>query len=415
MRKTTDKEHPVLSLEERERRWLRVRGLMKENGVDGLVVAGLKGREQLEGYLTNEYTEGVVIFPLEGEPVCLTWTATRILRHWENHRRGIPPWVEDMRVGISGPAIVLALKEKGLDRAKIGVVGLESRSPGEMVGYIPYTTWRHILDDLKEARFTDLSLAFCERVLVKSEEELDLVRFAASIGEQACETMLRSTKPGVSEQSLYAEIMKTLCECGAGVRSPLLILHTGVDNLSWGPPMWQYQAQPPRRLQAGDLVQAEIFPCYGGFETQQQMAVALSPVHPVNAELAKVARRSYDAGRRTLGPGRTFQEVCDAMGEPIREAGCWHLTPLIHTLNPLGWTSATLIGAEQVPEVQGISGLRGRAVIGGGLVVQTGMVFELEPNACRGKHRTNIGGTVIVHENRVEELNGLPTEMRVAE
>ena len=43
------------------------------------------------------------------------------------------------------------------------------------------------------------------------------------------------------------------------------------------------------------------------------------------------------------------------------------------------------------------------------------MVFELEPNACKGKHRTNIGGTVIVRQDDVEELNVLPTEMRVAD
>ena len=42
------------------------------------------------------------------------------------------------------------------------------------------------------------------------------------------------------------------------------------------------------------------------------------------------------------------------------------------------------------------------------------MAFELEPNACRGKHRVNIGGTVIVQQDRVEELNPLAAEMRIA-
>ena len=72
--------YPVLSLRERDRRWMLVRGWMKEKGVDCLILAGLKSREQYEGYLSNEYAEGVVVFPAEGGPVCLTWTSSRILR-----------------------------------------------------------------------------------------------------------------------------------------------------------------------------------------------------------------------------------------------------------------------------------------------------------------------------------------------
>jgi len=408
-------EYPVLSLNERDRRWLKVREMMRQKGVECLLLGGFKSREQLEGYLTNDYPEGVVIFPLEGDPVCLSWTGTRITRQMESTLRGFPAWVEDMRVGVTGPAIAAVLKEKGFERGKIGVVGLESRAPGESGGTIPYKTWDYILEELKGATFIDLSLSFCELILVKSDEELELVRWAARAGERACEVMINNMKPGVSERSLYAEIMKSICESGAAVRYPLLILHTGIDNMSWGPPMWQYQAQPPRILQAGDLVQAEIFPCYGGLEAQQQMAVSLNPVNSITAECGRVARISYEVGLEALRPGKTFQQVCDAMEEPIRSEGCWHLTPLIHSLNPIGWTSATQVGIEQMPGHEKYNGLRGRPAMGGDLVIQAGMVFELEPNACKGKQRTNIGGTVIVRQDGVEELNILPTEMRVAE
>lgn len=410
-----DTEYPVLSLGERDRRWRRVREMMRQKGVECLLLGGFKSREQLEGYITNDYPEGVVIFPLEGDAVCLSWTGTRVTRQMESTLRGFPPWVEDMRVGVTGPAIAAVLKEKGFDRATIGVVGLESRAPGESGGTIPYKTWDYILEELKGATFVDLSLVFCELVLVKSDEELKLVRRAARVGERACEVMIKTVRPGVSERTVYAEIMKTICESGAAVRYPLLILHTGVDNVSWGPPMWQYQAQPPRILQAGDLVQAEIFPCYGGLEAQQQMAVSLRPVNPINAECGRVARSSYEVGLKALRPGKSFQQVCDAMEEPIRAAGCWHLTPLIHSLNPIGWTSATQVGIEQMPGHEKYQSLRDRPVMGGELVIRPGMVFELEPNACRGRHRTNIGGTVIVRQNDVEELNVLPTEMRVAD
>jgi len=52
---------------------------------------------------------------------------------------------------------------------------------------------------------------------------------------------------------------------------------------------------------------------------------------------------------------------------------------------------------------------------GAELEIQPGMVLEFEPNACKKKHRVNIGGTVIVTENGPEELNTLPKEMRIIE
>ena len=245
------------------------------------------------------------------------------------------------------------------------------------------------------------------------------MRYGAHIGEMACQTMLDVTKPGTSESEIYASILK---EIFTNMASPspgatYLILHTGVDNPSWGPPIWLYQAQPPRLVKKGDVVQAEIFPYYGGLETQQQMAVALEPVHPKNEECARIARRSYEIGLKALRPGKKFHEVVEAMEAPLVEAGFWHLTPLIHSLNPYVCLGPMGVGIEQLPGIEKYSQVTKleTPMVGGDVVIKPGMVFELEPNACLGKHRVNIGGTVLITEDGVEELNKLPTEMRVVD
>jgi Xaa-Pro aminopeptidase len=58
-------------------------------------------------------------------------------------------------------------------------------------------------------------------------------------------------------------------------------------------------------------------------------------------------------------------------------------------------------------------GVKTIPVGGGDLVIKEGMVMELEPNASKGMNRVNIGGTVIVTKNGVEELNKLASKMRV--
>jgi Xaa-Pro aminopeptidase len=306
------------------------------------------------------------------------------------------------------------LEERGLDHAGIGVVGLESKGPAEMEGIISYKTWSQVLEHLPRARFVDVSRQFAELMLVKSEEELALVRFSAAIGERACEAMMKVTKPGASETDIYAAVMHVIHSHGAISVAPHFILSTGPDHLGWSAPLWTYWGGRPRAVQPGDLVQAEIFPCYGGVETQQQMAIALPPVTSLHEELARVARRAYEAGLKTLRPGVTFQEVCDAMEAPLAEAECWHLTPLIHSLTPTAYVSYIGMGIlERLPGIDRYKGIRTIPPLGGDLTIKPGMVFELEPNACRGNHRVNIGGAVIVTEHGVEELNRLPTEMRI--
>lgn len=321
----------------------------------------------------------------------------------------------DYRLGASGPGLVAILSEKGFDSVTIGVVGLESRTAAELQGCIPYKIWAYVLEHLPKATFVDVSHQFAERMLIKSEEELALVRHGARIGEMACEAMLEVTRPGVSESKIYAAITKVIFENGAGLSYHALLLHSGVDNASQGPPTWMYQAQSPRIVQKGDVIQSEIFSRYGGLETQQQMSVALKPVHPVNLECAEVARRSYVVGLKSLAPGKKLKDLADAMDVPLREAGCWHLTSLIHTLGPLVTAVPSAKRSEQLPGIQNYRSFQIPAdpLPGKDLIIKSGMVCELEPAPCLGMHRISIGGTVIVTEYGVEELNKLPTEMRL--
>jgi hypothetical protein len=53
---------------------------MRERGFDGLLVAGFRAREMYETYISDDYNEGCVIFPLEGDPVVITWAYLRVMR-----------------------------------------------------------------------------------------------------------------------------------------------------------------------------------------------------------------------------------------------------------------------------------------------------------------------------------------------
>lgn len=118
--------------------------------------------------------QGIVVFPLEDEPTYLLWAPTLITRPVELLEKEGASWMKDYRVGATGAGLVAILQEKGFDSATIGVVGVESRGPAELEGYLPYKFWSYVVEHLPKATFVDISYSFAELVLVKSEEELAL-------------------------------------------------------------------------------------------------------------------------------------------------------------------------------------------------------------------------------------------------
>ncbi|HXQ50634.1 MAG TPA: M24 family metallopeptidase [Stellaceae bacterium] len=403
---------PVLSLAERDRRWRGLRTIMQARGIDAILVGSFQGRERLETYLIDDFLDAVVVLPLSGAATVLSFATARVSRSFEAARRGAALWTDDYRIGAGGAKAAEVLREKGLARGRIGLVGLGPTAPGEMEGLLPLGFHRALVAGLPDAAFADFTRDFTDFLLVKSDEELALLRFAARVSEEACRAMIDTARRGTSEAEIYAEIMRAIHRRGCDTRYPFLSLQSGADNIGWGAPRWTFRAEPPRIVRAGDLVQAEIHTCYGGLEAQVQMSVALDPIDPDLAQCESVARQAYEAGLAAVRPGIAFAELVRAMERPIAESGCWSKTPLAHTLTfgATGFTSvnrAQLAGTdEEWIEAQG-AGIRR-----GDLVLAPGMGLELEPNACLGLKRVNIGAAVVVTETGVEELNDLPTRVR---
>jgi Xaa-Pro dipeptidase len=398
---------PVLSLAERDRRWANVRKLMRERGFDGLLVAGFRAREMYETYISDDYNEGCVIFPLEGDPVVLTWAYLRVMRARWSAERGNTLWVDDYRVATSGMGVAEVLKEKHLAEASLGVVGLSSQAPTEIYGAIPANFWSELTTALPKARWQDISEEFSFLMLVKSGEELAQVRYAAGAAEAACKVIAEVAAPGVGEEVIFAEGTAEMLRHGIGVRYPVIVMNSGPHTLSWGPPRWTTSGEAPRILQRGDLMQAELMPLCGNQEVQVQMTVALDPLDDTNKTCERVALASYDAGIKALKPGIAFADLLAAMEEPHKSAGCWGYTPLVHSLGPHFLAGRTMVNQDQVKldvRYAGANAARQRKA-----VIEPGMVFAFEPNACIGNHRVNIGGTVVVTATGCEELNHIPT------
>src|ERR1700756_3857337 len=96
------------------------------------------------------------------------------------------------------------------------------------------------------------------------------------------------------------------------------------------------------------------------------MTVALDPLGETNLKCERVARASYDAGIKALKPGMSFADLVAVMEEPLKSAGCWGYTPLVHSLGPHFLAGRTTVNQEQAKldvRFVGPNGVRARQAV----------------------------------------------------
>lgn len=417
---------PRLSPRERDRRWALAQRLIRNRDLAALLVYGEPEGAGVphfaaDNYFTNDRTGGVVLIPRDEPPQLFAPVHLMVGGHYEALRRGDDHWLEpgqfithagDLPAGAArgGAFIAACLRERGLATSAIGVIGLGAAA-FHPDGIIPAGTWRELTERLPAATLVPADAEFIALTRCLSDEERELVRWCGHAGEEMCAAIIDAMAAGVPENVPYAAGVAASLRTGAHNSGSVFVVAPGGESVEWGPPAWTYRAQPPRVLAEGDVVLAELFPVYGMRETQQQLTLAIGETHPDTDRAAAAARASYDAAIAVIRPGITFAEVVRAMYEPVEAAGGWNLTPLIHTLNPLDAFSACGLPGGQVPAIDRYGAVGGVPTVGGDLVLQAGMTFALEPNCVLGRRRVNVGGTVIVSENGVEEVNTLPRAM----
>ena len=260
--KTTLQTLKPLSIRERDRRWAAARQVMAEQGVEALLIFSQE-RLRPDHWLTNDIPAATVIFPREGEPTGMMFEGVFAGAMLEAELRGEAAWIKDWRFRKKPFKVVDVFREKGLERARVGVVGAAG-GPHADAGWVSFTDWRYILEQLPDVTFIDLWRPFAERMSVKSDEELTLFRRAAAIAEVGCARLLDAARPGVTEAVSTATVQREILRLGA--RSTTMVLHTGVGFPRAGAPKWQQRAQPVRVLRKGDVVTAGVFSLVGNIE-----------------------------------------------------------------------------------------------------------------------------------------------------
>lgn len=403
---------PTLSLAERDRRWAAVRALMSSNGLDALVVFGW-GRNANDSYLTNEEQHAIVLLTPAEAPLVLLGDVP--INRYDEAGARYERWTDDWRSGNPLGTLIQAVRERGLGAATVGVVGLTSRAVGQWSGVIPFATWTRILQQLPEVTWVDVADEYETLTLFKSAEEQEMIRKAAAIGEAACLAYVEAAGVGVPESVVTAAAVEAIIGAGGWMRAPFILERAGASRFGWGQPEWFAMGGRPYVLQKGDSIASELFAFYGGYESQQQIDVSIGEPDRLLRELEEVCLESYQAGIDALRPGLRFAELAAIMDEPLARSKTWNTGPMVQTVAPVIYNSATRIDPGVDPALAHLPKLPGGVGLDGDFEIAEGVAFAFEPNALRDGKRVCIGGTVLLSDRGIEELNTVANRLVVVD
>ncbi len=146
----------------------------------------------------------------------------------------------------------------------------------------------------------------------KTPDQISKARAATRIAELGFQCLLRTARPGMSEDELAVTLrhyMKTL-----GAEDNFLMLCAGPHNLA-------VQPSSGRRLAAGDIILAEITPSYRGQLAQICRTAVLGEATESLRRGYELVNRSMFRGITAARPGGSVSDICRAIDAELGAAG----------------------------------------------------------------------------------------------
>lgn len=275
-----------------------------------------------------------------------------------------------------------AAQSLGLDGKRIGVEPRQLR----------LMEFRHVKAGAPESDFPDASNVLSQLRLKKDQAEVDTMRRAVKIAQDALEATLPLIKIGMTERELSSELVVQLLKHGSDPALPFSPIVSG------GPNGANPHASPTdRKLQAGDLLVVDWGAAYHGYISDLTRTFAVGEVDAECQKIHKIVQEANAAGRAAGKPGVPCANVDIATRDVIERSGYGKY-----------FTHRTGHGI-------GMEGHEDPYMRGDNMqLLEPGMAYTVEPGIyLPDRNGVRIEDNVVITELGAECLSDMPREIRV--
>lgn len=321
---------------------------MQECGLDALIAASPVNVTYFTGYrcwlapLMKEYMtspgastslgQSFAVFPAEGEPALVVdslfavnaadlWVSDlhpygdpgldrsiAVDRRSERVQRFDVLLAAEGRQATPADALVDVLARRGLTGSVIGL---------DMDG-LPATTREEIVDRLPRALLKDCSNLIRLIRMVKTPEEIALLRRAAEIAEHSAKESLTLARPGRLVQDLIEHFRARIAQSGADF-----------DHFAYSIEGLGIAAEPEYAFRENDVLYVDFGVLYHGYFSDSGLTLAVGRLSPALLDRYNSLRDALAAGAAAMRPDHRASEVRAAMWDLLAPRG-------IKTSNPHG-------------------------------------------------------------------------------
>jgi Xaa-Pro aminopeptidase len=309
-----------ISLSELERRWELARGVMREHKLDYLLMRN--DEEFLGGYVKwfSDFSARhsypfTVIFPRDdqmtlincgpkapGDPAPAEWAVRGV------KQRLNAPYFPSAHYThtLDAELAVSVLKEK-----KDATVGLVGKS------FIPLNFYEYLVKHLPGVRFVDMTEQIDQIKVIKSAEEIELIKGTAALQDKAIEHVKNTIKPGMRDFEVLAEAQYSVVKSGSE-RQLILACSAPKGALA----SFQFRHFQNRVIQEGDQFSLLIeVNGPGGFYTEIARIFSLGTPSQELVDAYGVAKEAQQHSLSLIKPGAKVQDVMAANDEFLIRRG----------------------------------------------------------------------------------------------
>ncbi|WPR64543.1 aminopeptidase P family protein [Glutamicibacter protophormiae] len=198
-----------------------------------------------------------------------------------------------------------ALKRDGVKASRIGVED----------DFLPGLTRQKIQDAFAGATLLDVSQDAMRQRMIKSAEEIEVIKHGARIGDLGGETIKAAIREGISEyevaligtEAMVHEIAKTFPH--REVRDTWVWFQSGINTD--GAHNWA----TTRKLERGDILSLNCFPMTSGYYTALERTLFLGEPDARSLELWNVNVEVHKRGLELIKPGAVCKDIAAELNE----------------------------------------------------------------------------------------------------
>ncbi len=283
----------VFTMAEFERRLGAVRAELAKRGLDAMIVTTPENIFYLTGYQTpGYYYFQALVVPTEGE----CFMVTRLLEDTNVETR---TWISESRpyADTDSPitALRIALDEYGLAEKAIGYE--------KHCYFFRASEQEQLFVASPDSTFFDCSELIEQFRLIKSDEEIAVMRRASAATDAGMRAGIDAVAEGVNENEIAAEIHHAMLRAGSEYPAISPFVASGW-RCAVGHATWER-----RRVERGDCVFLEVGGCVHRYHVAQMRTVFVGEPSKEVAEAEALIQEAVDAAVDCIRPGITAGDV----------------------------------------------------------------------------------------------------------